>query len=184
MNEFEIFISYRRAGGEDMAGRIADRLRSFGYSVFYDVESMRAGKFNSQIYAAIDGCTDVLVVLPPNALERCSDPEDWVRIEIAYAIEKKKNIIPILMNGFDFPDDLPENIRTISDYEGIKVPQGFFDALITRLLSLLKNEKRVPVSQNVNDAYFEMSYENGSSYSGSMVNGLFHGKGVFKYATG
>ncbi len=168
-----------------MAGRIADRLRALGYNIFYDVESMRSGKFNSQIYSAIDGCTDVLVVLPPNALERCSDPEDWVRIEIAYAIEKNKNIIPILMRGFKFPDDLPENISTISDFEGIKVPEGFFDALITRLLALLKSEKpRKLTSSEENGNYTEITYDDGSSYSGTVSNGLFHGKGVYRYATG
>lgn len=184
MDEFQIFISYRRLGGEDMAGRIADRLRMLGYSVFYDVESMRAGKFNSQIYSAIDGCTDVLVVLPQNALDRCSDPEDWVRMEIAYAIEKKKNIIPILMHGFKFPNDLPENIKAISDFEGIKVPEGFFDALIARLIELIQSEKRSKDSQNANDNYSEITYEDGAAYSGSVVNGLFHGKGVLKYSTG
>lgn len=184
MEEYQIFISYRRVGGEDMAGRIADRLRRLGYSVFYDVESMRAGKFNSQIYEAIDNCHDVLVILPPNALDRCVNPDDWVRIEIAYAIEKKKNIIPILMNGFEFPADLPDEISTICDYEGIRAPSGFFDALMTRLISLLTSPKSTSNSYSENSNYSEIMYENGASYSGGIVNGLFHGRGVLKYATG
>ncbi len=185
MNNHQIFISYRRVGGEDMAGRIADRLSSLGYNVFYDVESMRAGKFNLQIYSAIDSCSDVLVILPPNALDRCSDPEDWVRIEIAYAIQKKKNIIPILMRGFSFPDELPENISALKVYEGIKVPDGFFDAMMTRLLSLLdcKNTLKKVDSEEIGN-YTEIKYNDGSYYKGHVLNGKFHGNGMYIYSTG
>ncbi|MBQ2750106.1 MAG: toll/interleukin-1 receptor domain-containing protein [Clostridia bacterium] len=42
MKKYQIFISYRRDGGADLAGRISDRLTALGYSVFLDVESMRS----------------------------------------------------------------------------------------------------------------------------------------------
>ena len=54
MEPYQIFISYRREGGDSLAGRIADRLRLEGYDVFYDVETMRSGPFNKQILSAIE----------------------------------------------------------------------------------------------------------------------------------
>lgn len=142
LGDYQIFISYRRDGGEFLAGRLSDKLNNNGYDVFYDIESMRAGKFNEQIYAAIDQCLDVLLVLPPNALDRCSDEEDWVRKEIEYALKKDKNIIPLLMPGFRFPDNLPESIASIAMQEGVLVNSNYFDAMISRIQTLLRSEAR------------------------------------------
>lgn len=140
MENYQIFISYRRDGGEDLAGRTADKLNSLGYCVFFDVESMRSGTFNTQIYNAIDKCNDVILVLPPNALDRCASEDDWVRKEITYALESKKNIIPIMMRGFEFPEKLPEEIDEIRFMEGIVASGDYFDAFISRLVSLLKSK--------------------------------------------
>lgn len=141
MADYQIFISYRRDGGEDLAGRISDTLKGFGYLVFYDVESMRSGKFNRQIYAAIDSCEDVLLILPPRGLDRCKDEGDWVRLEIEYAISRGKNIIPVMMRGFEFPKDLPASIASIGDYEAVKVYSEYFSASIDRMEELMKSKR-------------------------------------------
>lgn len=140
MENYQIFISYRRDGGEALAGRIADRLGLLGYSVFYDVESMRSGTFNTQIYDAIEKCEDVILVLPPNGLDRCVNDDDWVRKEIVYSLNSKKNIIPVMMRGFDFPESLPEDISKIRFLEGVVASGDYFDAFVNRLVSLLKSK--------------------------------------------
>jgi hypothetical protein len=120
--QYDIFISYRREGGMETADAIYQRLQNAGYSVFLDLEQLKSGKFNEQLLSVIDGCTDFIVVLPPNALDRCCDEEDWVRREVEYAIEKGKNIIPVMLRGFDWPDNkstLPESMRELPNYEGI-----------------------------------------------------------------
>lgn len=122
-----------------MAGRVSDKLVDSGYVVFYDVESMRAGTFDDQIYTAIDQCQDVLLVLPPNGLDRCQNEDDWVRKEIAYALKTGKNIIPLLMEGFSFPSNLPEDIKDVSREEGVKVDSHYFAAVMERIRSLLKS---------------------------------------------
>lgn len=148
MAEHQIFISYRRVGGEYLAGRLADKLRSLGYSVFYDVESMRAGKFNNQIYSAIESCQDVLVVLPEHALDRCQEKGDWVRIEIEYAISLRKNIIPVMVPGFTFPAVLPSGMDSIRDYEGVTANSEYFGAVMDRIQGMLKSEKPGCVNQS------------------------------------
>lgn len=139
MDDFQIFISYRRDGGEFLAGRVSDKLTDMGYSVFYDIESMRSGLFNNQIYSAIEQCEDVLLVLPPNALDRCTDENDWVRKEIEYALKNNKNIIPLIMRDFSFPPDLPECIKDVAMCEGVLVDSYYFDAVISRVCTLIKS---------------------------------------------
>lgn len=135
----QVFVSYRRDGGEALACLISERLKQQGFSTFYDVDSLRSGKFNDEIFRVIDSCTDVIVVLPQNGLDRCKNEGDWVRKEIAYAIKANKNIIPIMMRNFEFPKELPEDINEIRNYNGISANMEYFDAAFTKLLSMLKS---------------------------------------------
>ena len=45
----DIFISYRRDGGDMTAMYIYQALKERGYDVFYDLEVLRAGKFNDAL---------------------------------------------------------------------------------------------------------------------------------------
>lgn len=141
MGQFQIFISYRREGGDILAGRIADRLKALGYNVFYDVETMTSGRFDSQIIDAISGVNDVLLVLPKNALDRCVNEDDWVRKEIAAALMLGKNIIPVMTHDFVFPAVLPDDIDEVRNWEGIKLPQdaSYFDDAMNHIRRLLKS---------------------------------------------
>ena len=144
---YQIFISYRRDGGDAMAGRLADRFGALGYKVFYDVDSMRSGTFNTQILDAIAQCDDVLLVLPPNALDRCVNANDWVRQELAFALEHNKNIIPIIMRGFSFPQSLPADIDNVRNMEGVTATSEYFDAVVQRIESLLNSRKVIADAQ-------------------------------------
>jgi hypothetical protein len=57
-----VFISYRRDGGEHLAGRIKDALKSRGFSVFMDVEDLKSGKFDTALLKKIEETSDVLVM--------------------------------------------------------------------------------------------------------------------------
>lgn len=50
---YDVFISYRRSSASE-ANLIAEKLRARGYRVFFDVEELRAGLFNEQLYRVID----------------------------------------------------------------------------------------------------------------------------------
>ena len=51
--KYDIFVSYRRSSS-DTANLIAEKLRGRGYNVFFDVESLRGGKFNQQLFDVIE----------------------------------------------------------------------------------------------------------------------------------
>lgn len=113
MSEYDIFVSYRRDGGVAEADRIASRLRNRGYRVFFDGDSIGSEDFVTKIAVSIRASTDVLVLLTPGALDRCiTDPaNDYVGREIAYAMELGKNIVPVMAEGFKYPEGLPRALE-------------------------------------------------------------------------
>ena len=132
-----VFISYRREGGAEMARLVRDALRQRGYDVFMDVEDLRHGPFNTALLREIESCSDVVVILTPQSLDRCHDQDDWLGREIAHAIRQQRNIVPVMTRGFTWPDSLPDEIATISSFNGLSPSHDYFDATISKLTELL-----------------------------------------------
>ena len=151
MKNYDIFISYRREGGEHVAKIIRDRLHDLGYRVFFDVESLRSGNFNEKLYSVIEECKDFVLVLSPNALERCKDEEDWVRKEVEHALSCGKNVVPILLRGFVFSGELPEKMKVLPQMNGIEATTEFFDAFVEKLQTFLVTKPNLKnrIQQNV-----------------------------------
>ena len=145
MSKYDVFISYRREGGQDTARIIRDELRAKGFRVFFDVEALRSGKFNEQLLDTIQECNDFILICSQGALDRCCQPDDWVRQELACALKHKKNVIPVLLRGFEFPsyETLPEDIREVCYCNGLSASHEHFDAFILKLISFLKAQKRL-----------------------------------------
>lgn len=137
---YDVFISYRRNGGEHTAKIIRDRLSELGYEVFYDVESLRSGNFNEKLYSVIDECKDFVLILSPGALDRCINDDDWVRKEVEHAIACNKNIVPIMLRDFTFGCPLPQSLESLPYLNGIEANSQFFDAFIEKLQSFLKSK--------------------------------------------
>lgn len=148
--KYDVFISYRRSS-YDTANLIATRLRSAGYSVFFDMETLRSGKFNEQLYNVIETCTDFLLVLPPEALDRCVNEDDWVRLEIQHAMKHNKNIIPIMLNGFLWPNPMPEGLEELCNYQALTASSiEYFDLAMERLQKrYMRSKRRVPLRKLV-----------------------------------
>ena len=138
----KIFLSYRREGGEIMATTLYRELMHRGFTVFYDIESLKSGPFDERLLRQIEESDDFLLILPEGSLDRCKNEGDWVRREIAHAIKLNKNIVPIMLRGFTFPTDLPEDIAEISRYNGILFENmTLFDARMDNLMTYLKGYK-------------------------------------------
>lgn len=133
----QVFISYRREGGDVTAGLICARLKGLNYTVFYDYDSLGGGCFDERIYDAIEGCNDFVLVLPPNSLDRCVNDDDWVRNEIRHALKYNKNIIPVMLPGFFFPTDLPADIEKVAKYNGVQFIMAYLDAVIENIADRL-----------------------------------------------
>lgn len=138
--KYDIFISYRR-DSFNQANLICTRLKALGYRVFIDVEALNSGKFNEQLLSVIKDCKDFIVVLPPDALDRCVNDDDWVRREVMCAMENKKNIIPIMLAGFEWPDPMPKGMEELCMYQSLApMPDVYFDMQIKKLQGYLKSK--------------------------------------------
>lgn len=145
--KYDIFVSYRRTA-HDSAKLIAEKLRFAGYRVFFDVDTLTAGKFNEQLLEVIGGCKDFILVLPENALDRCVDENDWIRRETSCAIEHQKNIIPVMLDGFVWPSVMPDGLAELRNYQAITaVNREFFDMAVTRLRGYLKSKPIIPIKK-------------------------------------
>ena len=134
-----VFISYRREGGELFARSITEHfLRKYKMiDMFYDVESMRTGDFNRQIFCEIKKRDCMILLLPKNALDRCVNPDDWVRLEIACALRSGKPIIPLEMDGFEWPEELPEDISAVRYKQGMRASNDLFEARMEKLARMI-----------------------------------------------
>jgi len=140
--KYRTFISYRREGGAATARSIQSALRMKGVEVFLDVDDLRPSHFDDSLLREIEEAPNFIVILSRGALDRCEQPDDWLRKEMAHAIRTKRNIIPIMEDGFHFPsrDDLPEDIRDVPRYHGLTFSHDFFDAMIDRIMSFLRED--------------------------------------------
>ncbi len=140
---YDIFLSYRRQGGFETAKHLYDLLTRDGYSVSFDIDTLRQGDFDATLLRRIDQCTDFILILDRKAFNRTLDPtfdrnKDWLRIELAHALKLGKNIIPVMLSGFTkFPDNLPEEIAPVIRKNCPKYNRYYFDAFYKKLLGFL-----------------------------------------------
>ena len=154
----DVFISYRREGGYTMARLLYECLHNAGLSVFLDLEELRAGPFNEKLYEAIEKSENFILVLPPDSLDRCTAENDWLRLEIERAIKLKKNIIPIMMDGFTFPDTLPPSLQVLPFFNGVQSSREYFDATIQKTISMLKGVEVDANKINISERHDDVRY--------------------------
>ncbi len=156
----DVFISYRRQGGIDIARSIWNELREQNYYSFFDIDSIREGVFPEAIKQNVAKSDNFVIILTTNALDRCvSSEEDWVRRELSAAIKLEKNIIPVTCNGFKFPEELPEDIAKIKviqtlPYNGVNFTD-MIDGIIRRLKDSNGNALRLSKKKNLSNTFYE-----------------------------
>lgn len=77
----DVFVSYRRSNGSQLASLLKVHLQLRGFSVFIDVERLEAGKFDNNLLNSIRQAKHFILVLTPSALDRCiedAEGKDWV----------------------------------------------------------------------------------------------------------
>ena len=99
--EKTVFLSYRRTDSS-WALAIFQNLTNRGYDVFIDYNGIASGNFERVILENINARAHFLVLLTPSALERCGEPADLLRREIETALANQRNIVPLMLEGFDF----------------------------------------------------------------------------------
>src|SRR5258708_33973449 len=110
----KVFISYRRGDSAGYAGRVRDRLeRELGRDLlFMDVDASPLGtNFSKVLREEVAKCGVLLAVIGPNWSDardehgnrRLHDANDFVRIEIAAALQRNIPVVPILLDAATIP---------------------------------------------------------------------------------
>jgi hypothetical protein len=153
----KVFISYRREDSRYQARRIYD---AFVHAlppdtVFMDVDSIPPGAdFVEILEGWVQQCDVQLALIGPRwvdsvdprtNLRRLDNPEDFVRIEIRGALERKIPVVPVLLDAAQMPTavELPDDIRALRRRHAEFVDFRTFDADVQRLIKGLKIGKKI-----------------------------------------
>jgi hypothetical protein len=121
------FISYRRDDSRSITERIYDRLVAhFGKEAFFkDVDSILMGSdFRQKLEEAVSTCDTLLAIIgehwlsieDPHGGRRIDNNDDFVRIEIETALQRRFKVIPILVNDAKMPQssELPSSLQKLA----------------------------------------------------------------------
>jgi TIR domain len=131
-----IFVSYRRQDTQSATGRLCDKLQMhFSVDqVFHDIESIEPGSsFPAIIASKIAESSIVLVMIGRHWLDSAGDdgrsrlfePDDYLRLEIATALQRDIPVIPVLVEGAVMPpaSALPEPIAALAALQAIEITE-------------------------------------------------------------
>lgn len=149
-----IFINYRRDDTSGYSGRIHERLASvFGSdSVFMDLDDIHPGaNFVRAIDESLIRCDVMIVLIGKRWLEardasgrrRLDDPDDFVQLEIAKALERNVRLIPVLLNNASMPSEkeLPAALGRLASIQAIELSDERWDYDLSQLVSAIKGTK-------------------------------------------
>lgn len=110
MEKYGVFISHNH---EDwlLAGRVYDFFDKMRCFPFFDSNSMHSGRFKDEIKSCIEHAPYFVCILTQNTFQSL-----WVKKEVKIALENNRQIILIGTEDFKWPDDLPKNIKKITEY--------------------------------------------------------------------
>lgn len=149
--ESKVFLSYRRDDAEGQAGRLYDRLNAaFPGRVFRDVSGIDIGvNFALAIQDAIAASAVFIAVIGRQWLTianaqgepRLMQPHDYVRLEVATALERHLRVIPVLVDGAKMPaeESLPPELLELARINAIELTVTDYDHLVERLIGALES---------------------------------------------
>lgn len=145
-----VFISYRREDSEGFArGLFQSLVAALGADhVFMDVEGIGLGTdFVEAIDKSLASCGALLVLIGKDWMSctdasgsrRLDDPQDFVRMEVAKALEQQVRVIPVLIKGAKMPapEDLPESLRPVTRRQALELRHERWNQDVEQLTSAL-----------------------------------------------
>lgn len=114
-----------------------------------DTEEVRLGdRWNKKIQAALRGCTVLIAVIGTNwprltdqhGRRRIDREDDWVRSEIAHALQHQRRIVPLLLSHTPLPEQaaLPDELGRLVTFQAFELRDEHWETDITFLLNELK----------------------------------------------
>ena len=142
-----IFICYRREDSAPQAFRLNDWLSNRQFVTFMDIDTIPYGvDYRWAINEELKSCSVFLVLIGKQWLtsargghRRLDHPNDLVRLEIANALSRGINVIPILVQDATMPsvDDLPDEIKDLSYLNALALNDIRWKQDVERLIKTL-----------------------------------------------
>lgn len=118
-------------------------------NVFMDVDTIEPGQdFVETLNRAVSICDVLAVLIGPmwlniqdeSGTRRLEDPNDFVRVEIAYALQQNKIVIPVLIQGASMPReaDLPADLKALSRRQAVRIGDRAADDIKRVLIPSIK----------------------------------------------
>ena len=139
---YDVFISYRRSTGSQLASLLKVHLQLRGLSVFLDVTELGSGEFDNNILLNIADSSNFVLILTPNSLDRCVGDaliQDWVHRELRCALQSGVPVIPVTSN-FEWPtkkDQFPDDIQRLMKMNAVNWVHEYQDASLEKLICFL-----------------------------------------------
>lgn len=175
---YDIFISYKHKTGFYMAQILYTKLTADGYSVFMD-KTMDSGRFEDKIRSAVAYSRNFLIVLFPEDLKECENPDSWLNKEAAWALQNPQiTIIPVMCDGFSWSktsENLTDVMKSVSKNNGIVVHKDYsLDSDLDKLCNeYLKNVSHIKTKINSVE-FFKYNLEYRTDYTPCGVDVAFH----------
>lgn len=138
----DVFISYRREGGSDIAREIQLALKAKKIHAFLDVNEVQGGSFDEYHMDKISKAPNFVLILSPSCLDRCNQPDDQYSKEITQAVKTDRRIVPVFLPGFKRPQkesEFSEEINKALGYQNVEyIGHRHFNVMIDELIKLLK----------------------------------------------
>lgn len=156
----KLFISYRRKSWA-FTHRLAEHLgRMIQGEIFVDFSGIDETDFENSILRHLRESDSILLIVSPETFtpDRIHRDDDWVRREIALALELDKPIVLVCVDGLypPAPSDLPENIRDITRKQGINFYPEYWNAAVERLAEFVA---KVTVQRSPQDSINQASLD-------------------------
>jgi hypothetical protein len=119
--------------------------------VFIDVDAIEPGlEFGEVIQKSVASCRVLIALIGRSWLSsvddtgqrRLDNPQDFVRLEITAALERKIRVIPVLLQGSQMPrpKDLPDDLKPLADRNAHQMDVTRFDHEVTELIKVLRRD--------------------------------------------
>lgn len=160
----KIFISYRKEDSPWNSVALYQELSKHfpKDDIFKDFNTLVPGvDYVEKIEKELDKCDALLVLISDKWLKiedskgnrRLDNANDFVRLEVATALSRNINVIPVLFDNAVLPleDEIPDNIKMLARRQAIVIDKTHFESDVERLAEAINSDKSVnpPKKSNV-----------------------------------
>jgi len=144
---YDVYLTYPRTSGAELASLIKMQLELRGISVFLDSQQSR--HLHKQNRKIIQETKHFVLILPPSGLDSClveSKGNKKLHEEIVAALASDVNIVPVT-DDFQWPDqeELHDDVRAISYFNSVRWVHDYQEACIGKLERFIRGENMLKV---------------------------------------